>query len=255
VILGLLAATLIPAPGCGGPGASPEPARLRVAAASDLQSALPILASAFRARGGSEVDASFGASGQLAVQIRQGAPFDVFLSADRRFVERLAGEGVVRADSVRPYAVGSLVIALGSHVGPKVRGLADLADPGFKFIAIANPETAPYGMAARQALERAGLHEALKPKLVIAGTVRQALQMVQSGNADAGLVGRSIAEAPGIRVVPLPPGASDPIVQCLGVVTRSTHPDEAAAFVAFLTSEDGQGILADLGFAKVPQGP
>jgi molybdate transport system substrate-binding protein len=236
--------------GCG--PSSPEPARLRVAAASDLQHALPLLASAFRLRGSVEIDATFGASGQLAEQIRQGAPFDVFLSADRKFVERLAVEGIIRPDSVRPYARGSMVLATNAKADLKVEGLADLAGPGIKFIAIANPETAPYGMAAKQAIERAGLSEVLKPKLVPAGSVRQALQMVQSGNAEVGIVSRSIAEVPGIRSVPLPLDASDPIVQYLGIVARSSRPEDASAFVAFLFSEDGQGMMRDLGFARPP---
>jgi molybdate transport system substrate-binding protein len=236
--------------GCG--PSTPEPPRLRVAAASDLQHALPLLASAFRLRSEVEIDASFGASGQLAEQIRQGAPFDVFLSADRKFVERLAGEGIIRADSVRPYARGSLVLATNAKADLKVNGLADLDGPGIKFIAIANPETAPYGLAAKQAIERAGLYDVLKPKLVPAGTVRQALQLVQSGNAEVGIVSRSIADVPGVRSVPLPLDASDPIVQYLGVVARSSRPEDASAFVGFLLSEDGQGMMRDLGFAKPP---
>ena len=235
-------------PGCG--GAAAEPARLRVAAASDLEHALPILAAAFRSRGGVEVVPSFGASGQLAEQIRQGAPFDVFLSADRKFVERLAGEGIVKPDSVRPYAQGSLVLALDAKSALDVKGLADLAQPGIKFVAIANPETAPYGRAAKQALERAGLFESIRPKLVQAGSVRQALQMVQSGNAEVGIVGRSIADAKGIRSVPLPSDGYDPIVQHLGVVARPARSEDAAKFVDFLLSADGQGMLADFGFAK-----
>jgi molybdate transport system substrate-binding protein len=236
--------------GCG--PSSPEPVHLRVAAASDLQHALPLLVSAFRIRDGVELDATFGASGQLAEQIRQGAPFDVFLSADRKFVERLAAEGIIRADSVRPYARGSLVLATSAKAGLKVKDLADLAEPGIKFIAIANPETAPYGMAAKQAIERAGLYDTLKPKLVFAGSVRQALQMVQSGNAEVGIVSRSIADAPGIRSVPLPLEVSDPIVQYLGVVARSSRPEDASAFVEFLLSGDGREMMRDLGFAEPP---
>ena len=151
--------------------------------------------------------------GQLAEQIRQGAPFDVFLSADGKFVRRLADEGIIRGETVRPYALGSLVLATDAKSELKPKGLADLTGPGIKFIAIANPETAPYGKAATQAIERAGLAEALKPRLVTAGSVRQALQMVQSGNAEVGIVSRSIADVPGIRSVQLPLDASDPIIQ------------------------------------------
>ena len=236
--------------GCG--GTKPEPARLRVAAASDLQQALPLLVSAFRVQRDVEIDATFGASGQLAEQIRQGAPFDVFLSADGKFVRRLADEGIIRGETVRPYALGSLVLATDAKSELKPKGLADLTGPEIKFIAIANPETAPYGKAAKQAIERAGLADALKPRLVTAGSVRQALQMVQSGNAEVGIVSRSIADVPGIRSVQLPLDASDPIIQYLGVVTRSSRPEDAEAFVKFLLEGDGRGMMRDLGFAEPP---
>ena len=239
------------AAGCE-PPAPPLP-QVRVAAASDLQQALPILASAFRQAHAIEVVPTFGASGQLAEQVRQGAPFDVFLSANRDFVDGLAKAGVVKPGSVRPYARGELAMAVNKIWGVKLWSLQDLTRPEVKKIAIANPETAPYGMAAKQALRRAGLWDSLKPKIVPAESVRQALQFVQSGNAEVGLVGRSIADVPEAVAVRLPLDAYDPIIQALGVVARADHPDEAALFVDFLLSEVGQGILRDLGFGKVPE--
>ncbi len=240
--------------GCGGQPTGPP--RLRVAAAADLQQAMPVLIAAFRLERKSgddvEVDVTFGSSGQLAEQIRQGAPFDVFLSANRRFVERLVEDGSVKAGSVRPYARGSLVLVANEIINPKIRTLDDLKGPGIKWIAIANPETAPYGMAAKQALERAGLWDALKPKLVPAESVRVALQFVQSANAEVGFVGRSLAEVPGVRVVSIPVEGYDPIIQCLGLVARSERPDDAAAFADFLVGESGRGILRKLGFGEVP---
>jgi molybdate transport system substrate-binding protein len=237
--------------GCGPP--APELPKVRVAAASDLQQALPILAAAFRQDHEIEVVPTFGASGQLAEQIRQGAPFDVFLSANRAFVDRLAREGVVKPDSVRPYARGELVLAVNKLWGFKVGSLKELTRAEVHKIAIANPETAPYGMAAKQALERAGLWEVLKPKIVPAESVRQALQFVQSGNAEVGLVGRSIADVREVDPVSLPLDCCDPIIQSLGLVARSDHPVEAAQFVEFLSSDVGQGILRSLGFRRVPR--
>lgn len=253
-----IACLVVLSAGCG--PTAPEPPRLRVAVASDLQAAMPILISAFRQHSAVEVVPTFGASGQLSEQIRQGAPFDVFLSANRAFVERLAADGSIRPDSVRPYARGSLVLAVNKLWGVKIRSMADLSRPEVHKIAIANPETAPYGMAARQALERAGLWDSLKAKVVPAESVRQALQFVQSGNAEVGFVGRSIAEVREAVVVDLPPDACDPIDQYLGIVARSDHPDDARAFVDLVLSEVGQGILRDLGFREVvpapdPKGP
>lgn len=221
---------------------------LRVAAASDLQAALPALGKAFRAETGVEVVPTIGASGQLAEQIKAGAPFDVFLSANRKFVEDLAASGNVVAGSVRPYARGSLVLVVHEASGAGIDRLSDLTKPTVKKLAIANPALAPYGAAAKQALEKAGLGKEVEPKLVQAETVRQALQFVQSGNAEAGLVGRSIAGVKGVRVIEVDPKLYDPIVQGLGIVARSAHPDEARAFADFLLGEKGQAILKEHGF-------
>jgi molybdate transport system substrate-binding protein len=243
----IMAAAL--AAGCGG-GPPPGPEPLRVAAASDLQAALPVLVARFKLDTGLDVRPTIGASGQLAQQVRQGAPFDLFLAANRKFVEDLAAEGVIDPGSVRPYARGTLVLAVhkGSDPDEAIKGLADLAKPAVKKIALANPATAPYGAAGKQALERAGQWEAIKEKVVTAETVRQALQFVQSGNAEAGLVGRAIADVREVRAVPVDPALYDPIVQALGVVAKSGRRGDAGRFAEFLLGEAGQGILKDFGF-------
>jgi molybdate transport system substrate-binding protein len=237
--------------GCGPSGRRP-PEPLRVAAASDLQAALPALAEGFRQRTGRPVEFVLGSSANLALQVRQGAPYDVFLSADRARVEALAEEGVIRPDSVRPYAVGSLALVVHRGSGVEVASLADLARPEVTRVAIANPEFAPYGVAARQALKSAGVWDQLGPKLVLGETVRQALQFVQTGNAEAGVVGRAIAEVPEVRVVPVDPAAHAPIVQAMGIVAESPRQDDARAFAEFLLGPAGQGILARYGFQPPP---
>lgn len=257
--LGTLA---IAAWGCGAePGTSgkanrgPEPpAPLRIAAASDLQNVLPVLAKRFTERNHFEVSLTFGASGQLAEQIKAGAPFDVFLAANQKFVKDLAGGGFVRPDSFRPYAEGSLVLAVHAEAGKAVAGLADLARPEIKKIALANPAFAPYGTAGKQALERSGLWPKIEAKIVQAESVRQALQFVQSGNAEAGLVGRAIARVEGIRVVPVDRSLYDPLIQGLGTVARTSKSREAEAFTRFVLGDEGQAILVDFGFAKVGPG-
>jgi molybdate transport system substrate-binding protein len=221
---------------------------LRVAAASDLQSVMPILASRFKADTGIEVEASFGASGRFAAQIKQGAPFDLFLAANRAFVDDLAKAGAIRPDSVRPYARGSLVLVVNKLFDPGVKGLDDVAGEKIKTVAIANPDTAPYGAAAKQLLERAGLWEKVKPKIVQADSVRQALQFVESGNAEVGFVGKAIADVKSVRPIPLPPDGYDPIVQALGIVADSKRGEDAERFAGFLLGEVGQGILREFGF-------
>jgi molybdate transport system substrate-binding protein len=221
---------------------------LRIAAASDLQLAWPRLADRFRARTGLAATATFLSSGQLAQQIEQGAPYDVFLAANEAFVRGLADRGLIRPESVRRYARGSLVLAVYAELGGKIGTLADLTGPEVKKIALANPATAPYGQAGRQALERAGLWARLEPKIVLAESVRQALLYAEKGDAEAALVGRAIAMRPGIRTIEVDPQLYDPIVQAMGVVAATSRPADAEAFARFVLGEEGQAILKEFGF-------
>ncbi len=249
----LIAGLAALAAGCGGrPGAgnAPVASPLRIAAASDLQAVAPVLASRFQQETGVRVDFSFGSSGQLARQIEQGAPFDLFLAANRQFVADLAARGAIVPGSVRNYARGSLTLVVHRAANPPVATLADLTRPEVRKIAIANPDVAPYGIAARQALQAAGLWDALRPKLVPAESVIQSLQFVRSGNAEVGLVGRAIADVPEVRAIPVDPDLYEPLIQALGVTTRAARPADAGAFAVFLTGPDGQGILGDFGFRR-----
>jgi molybdate transport system substrate-binding protein len=123
--------------------------------------------------------------------------------------------------------------------------LADLARPEVKKVALANPDTAPYGAAAKPALQKAGLWDALgrDRKIAQSETVRQALQYVQTGNAEAGLVGRAIARVPEVRVVEVDPGLYDPIVQSLGIVAQTKQPEAAERFARFVLGGEGQAVL------------
>ena len=232
---------------------APPVVRLHVAAASDLQAALPELVERFRVgRPGVEVVPTFGSSGQLAEQIKAGAPFDLFLAANQTFVADLAKTGLVVPDSVAPYAIGSLVVVVPADAANPVTALAHLARADVKKVAIANPDTAPYGSAAREVLKKAGLWEGLQPRLVIAESVRQALQFAQTGNVEAALVGRAISKAPGLRVVEIDGTLYAPIVQAIGVVAASEHRAEAGAFRAFVLGESGQSVLEARGFKRAP---
>jgi molybdate transport system substrate-binding protein len=237
------------AAGCGTSREEGAPAALalKVAAASDLQATLPVLAERFRHEYGIEIIPVFGSSGQLAQQIEQGAPYDVFLSANKAFVEKLAAKGAVKADSVTPYAQGLLVLVVNRKSGVAVNDLSDLTKPEVKHVAIANPDIAPYGLAARQALEKSGL-SAVTPKLVQAESVRVALQFVQTGNAEAGLVAHSAAEVPEVRRIEVDRKLYDPIMQNLGIVTRTENSNAANKFADFLLSDEGQKLFVSFGF-------
>jgi len=221
---------------------------LRIAAASDLQRVLPGLARRFEVTTGIATNLTFDASGRLTEQIKAGAPYDVFLSANESFPRELARARLVVPDSVRPYARGSLVLCLHRGVSAPVRGLSDLTRPEITKIAIAHPEYAPYGMAARQALERAGLWSSLEPRIVRTDTVRQALIHVQNGDTEAALVSRALAGVPEVRILEVDPALYDPLIQVLGIVAGSNWRGHAESFARFVLGQEGQAILREGGF-------
>ncbi|AMV36622.1 molybdate ABC transporter substrate-binding protein [Planctomyces sp. SH-PL62] len=244
VALGLLC-------GCGGePGRAPVVEPLRIASAADLQHVLPKLLEAYGDRDGPVAPPTFGASGQLAEQIRGGAPFDVFLSADMILPGALETEGLVVAGSVTPYARGSLMLLVHPDVAAEVASISDLTKPAVRKIAIANPQVAPYGKAARDALESAGLWTTLEARIVPAGSVSQAFLHVEEGNADAALVSRSLVAGAASRIVEIDPALYPPRIQGLGIVSRSGKLDRARRFVDFIKGVDGGRILGDHGFTS-----
>ncbi len=231
----------------GGAGGSTDRPELVVAAAADLTFALREVQPAFEREQPAKVTLVIGSTVQLAQQIEQGAPFDVFLAADASSVEALRAKGAVLPDTVQTYALGRLVLATGRGRAP-LDGLKDLLRPEVKRVAMANPAFAPYGRAARQALERAGLWAALQPKLVYGENIRQALQFVQTGNVDAALLARSVADVPELRFTPIDPALYDPLRQVAAVTAGSRHPGLGRRFIRFLTGPEGRPILKRFGF-------
>jgi molybdate transport system substrate-binding protein len=211
---------------------------LIVAAAADLAGIEKPVTELFEKTAGRQVKFVLGASGLLARQIEQGAPYDVFLSANERFVADLAASGHLVPGSVRVYALGRL--GLWSRDGSVTR-IEQLRDRRVIHLAMANPAHAPYGAAARQLLENAGLWAAVEPKVVYGENVRQALQFAESGNADAVITAWSLLfDRGGIL---LAASGHAPIRQAAGVVAG--RPNEAAArrFLVLLRSEEGRKIL------------
>jgi molybdate transport system substrate-binding protein len=219
-----------------------------VAAAADLHFAFTEIGRRFQEETGVPVTFVFGSSGQLAQQIENGAPFDVFAAASEEYVDRLAARGLIVPDSRQLYAQGRLAIVVNRRSGRIVERLEDLADPSLGPIAIANPDHAPYGLAARQALERAGLWEQVQPRLVMGENVRQALQFVQTGDAPVGIVALSVANVPEVRYVPVPPELHEPINQALAILKSSPQPDVARRFVEFVNGPQGRPIMRRYGF-------
>lgn len=231
-------------------------AQLRVAAASDLQPVLPALAEAFAARTGQSAVVTYGSSGTLATQIEHGAPFDVFLSADRDLAARLTATGVALAPSLTDLVEGRLVLWCRAVACPHAPdSVAALTDGPFARIAIANPDHAPYGRAAMAALQGAGVLTALRPRLVIAESVAQAAQFVQSGNAEVGILALSTAMTPVMqqagRYTVLPPDSYPPIRQAGVTLARSAQPDLGRRFLAFLSEPANIARLTSAGFAPL----
>jgi len=233
--------------------AGQTPKKLAVAAASDLQSVLPDIAQRFERASGARVTVSYGSSGTFFAQIQNGAPFDVFLSADVDYPRQLVGAGLADASTLQPYATGHLV--LWARRESKIdlgRGLAALTDKQIRHVAIANPKYAPYGRAAVAALRGAGIYDAVQPKLVMGESLAQAAQLVESGNADVGLLSRSLVLGPTLKaegtyadvVAPYPS-----IEQAAVVMKASREPSLARAFIAFLRRDDTGKQLERFGFA------
>jgi molybdate transport system substrate-binding protein len=233
--------------GCHKASSQSEP--VRVAAAADLSFAFRDVGEAYEKASGRKVVFSFGATGLLENQIAEGAPFDVFAAANRSFVDDAVSAGACLGETKALYASGHLVLFATGDAGVKPKTLADLADARIARIAIANPEHAPYGRAAKQAMERVGVWEQVRPKVVYGENVQQALQFAQSGNADVAIVALSLATVTPGYSAPIPTDLHDPIEQTLVVCKNGKAGSEAGrGFVAFVQSPEGHAIMRKFGF-------
>src|SRR5262245_34335305 len=227
---------------------------LRIAAASDLQAALPVVAERFEKATGQKVSLTFGSSGNFFSQIQNGAPFDLFLSADIDYPRRLEQAGLAERGSLQQYATGRLVLWTRHDSGVDVRrGLSVLTEPKVGKIAIANPAHAPYGRAAVAALRHEGVYERVQSKLVLGENISQAAQFVQSGNAEAGILALSLALAPALKsagtYVEIPAAFHPPLEQAAVVLAASPQKALARRFLAALKQPEIVEILRSYGFA------
>ena len=238
---------------CAGGGAG-EGEALLILGAADLLAAFEELVPLYEERHGERVELVLGSTGNLSAQIRNGAPADLFFSANEGFLDDLIDGGHIDPTTRRVYAVGRLVVVVPAGAALP-EGPAALVDPRFRTLAIANPEHAPYGWAAREALRSLGVWEALQPRLVLGENVAQTLQFVRTGNAEAGIVALSLVM--GVGGDPLPyllvdDGLHPAMLQVAGVLERSVHPERARGFLDFVLSAEGQTLLARYGFEAPP---
>jgi molybdate transport system substrate-binding protein len=235
--------------------AAEAPRPLLIAAASDLKFALDEVITAFqKAHPQHRPQPAYGSSGTLFAQIENGAPFDVFLSADVSFPRRLAESGRAQKESLFLYATGHLVVWIPetSPLDLAQLGARALLDPRIRKVAIANPEVAPYGAAAVAALRHLGMHDALQAKLVRGENVAQAAQFVQSGAADAGIISLSLALSPKMkdgRRWEVPPDSFPVLEQAAIICNKGANPEGAKAFCEFLRGVSGRAILQRYGFS------
>lgn len=227
---------------------------LRVAAAADLEPVLPPILQQFREATGIPVEATYQASAMLTTQIQNGAPFDLFLSADMGYPKRIVDAGLADASSLTPYAKGTLVLwtRKDSQLPPSLDLLRNRA---LKRLSVANPDRAPYGRAAVAALTSLKLYDELKPRIVTAENISQTAQFVDSGNADAGLISLTSALTPRLAsdgsYFVMPRDLYPPIEQGAVVLSRSTQHAAAQRLLAFLLSAPIQAQLAKSGLTPV----
>jgi molybdate transport system substrate-binding protein len=227
---------------------------IRVAAAADLKFAMQDVAAQFEKKTGTKVDVTYGSSGNFFSQLQNGAPFDLFFSADIDYPRKLEAADLAEPGTLYEYAIGRIAIwtPAGSKVDVARLGWnALLEDARVQKIAVANPEHAPYGRAAVAALQKAGIYEQVKSKLVYGENISQAAQFVQSGNAQAGIVAMSLAVSPGMaegKRWEIPADMHPPIEQAVILMKAAANKEAARAFLEFVKSDAGRATLAKYGF-------
>ena len=226
--------------------------QIHVAAAADLRFAMDEVVSLFRkSRPADRIEVSYGSSGKFYAQIRNGAPFDLFFSADSELPEKLLQEGLAIPE-VTPYALGRIVLwRPGRDTRPLT--LADLPQPGNRRIAIANPKHAPYGMRAVEALKAAQVWDAVESRLVFGENIAQAAQFVQTGNADIGIIALSLALAPTFAdagsYAMIPADLHEPLRQGFVILKRAEDKALARTFAAFFSTAEVRQTMSRYGFS------
>jgi molybdate transport system substrate-binding protein len=222
---------------------------VRIAAAADLARAFEEVGKTFQKKTGIAPQFQFGSSGLLAKQIEQGAPFYLFAAANRGYIDQVIKAGRCDEKSARSYARGQIVVWCPSNVVAPVK-LEELADPKYKKLAIANPEHAPYGKAAQQALTKAGIWDRVQSKLVLAGNVQETMQYARTGNVDCSIVALSLAVvSDGGSFLKIDDGMHEPLDQAMVVCGNGSEADAAHQFEDYLSSPDGREIMTRYGFS------
>jgi len=231
---------------------------ITIAAAADLNFVFRELAAEYEKSTGDRVRLSLGSSGNFYAQIQNGAPFDLYFSADIAYPRKLEEAGLTVPGSLYPYAIGRIVLWAGKDSRLDLsKGLEILLEPTIKKIAIANPKHAPYGRAAVAAMEHAQVYDRVKDKLVLGENISQAAQFIESGAADVGIIAMSLALAPQMQAAgqyrEIPADAHPPIEQGAVILKGAKNQERAKAFLSFVQGAEGQAMMKRYGFI-VPGG-
>ena len=246
----LLHALLLMLPLAGG-GAISQPDPLRVGAAISLQNVLQEIAAKYKQQTGRNVTFTFGSSGQLMGQIRNGAPIDLFISAAHQQVDQLAGEKLIAESSRRVVATNTLVLIVPADARDPPAGFKELAEARVRRLAMGEPRTVPAGQYAQQVLDHLKLADSLRDRIIYGSNVRQVLAYVERGEVDAGIVYRTDAIESGekVRVIATAePAWHSPIEYPAAIVTGTKQKESAALFLDFLRSEAAAAVLESHGF-------
>jgi len=237
------------APSChSGTNSTSRDDELTVAAAADVAPAFEEIGRAFEQQHHVKVVFSFGSTGMLTQQIENGAPMDLFAAASVEYIDRLDKEGLIIPGTKALYGRGRITLWTARESNLNVQEIADLTRSEIKRIAIANPEHAPYGVAAREALQKANVWDAVKSKLVFGENIRQTLQYAQTGNADVAIVALSLSIQSDGHWVLVPEELHQPLDQALGVIKGTKHESQARSFADFIKIPPGQEVLRKYGF-------
>ena len=236
------------------PAQEKKASELVVAAAADLSTALKEIGDGYEKSTGVKLKLSFGASGALTQQIQNGAPFDIFFSADMDYPRQLIAANYADGTTLYQYAVGKLVlwVPADSPLDPEHNGINVLLDPSVKKISIGNPQHAPYGRAAVAALKHSGMYDKISDRLVLGENISQAAQFVESGNAQAGFVAYAHAVSPEMKgkgkFWVLPADYYPPLLQGAVVLSHSQHKEDATKFLDYIETKPAADVLTKYGF-------
>jgi len=231
-----------------GVGCQSNPKSITVLAASDLTNAFQEIARDFEREKGIKITLVFGSTGQLAQQIEQGAPADVFAAANVTMIDELERAGLIMPGSKQTYGIGRIALWTRRDKEPSVEKLEDLARDDIKRIAIANPDHAPYGIAAREALQTAGIWERIKPRIIFAENINQTLQYGISGNVDVAIVALSLCNGTNGVWTLIPDNLHKQVIQSLAIIKTTQNEAAARSFEDYVIGTEGRATLQRFGF-------